>query len=116
MYKRKFSKTKAVVENDLVQLTKTPTDSSLSVSKSSMSLVFSNSNSEEDESPESPSMLDDFTDFPIEKKRKTVDAYVDNTVDCDSEPLFDIDGSYSHLKQMLLSCGLHLKYDQNILC
>lgn len=115
MYKRKFPKTKNV-EKDSSQLQRTNTDT-LSVNTPTLS-VTSNKNSLDDaESTESPSMLEDFSDFPIEKKRKTVDTnYVDDMTDGGSEPLFDDDDdTFSYLKQTLISCGLYLKCDQNIL-
>lgn len=113
MYKRKFPKTNNVVEKDSSQLKNTVTDT-LSVGTQSWS-VISNENSSDD--VESPSMLENFSDFPIEKKMKTVDSnYVDDMTDGGSEPLFDDnDDTYSYLKQTLISCGLHLKCDQNIL-
>lgn len=116
MYKRKFPKTKAVVENNSVQLMNTSTNSSLSVNTPNMSTIFNEINSNDNESPESPSMLEDFIDFPVEKKRKTVDMYVDESTDGGSEPLFDGDDDDTFLKQTLSSCGLHLKCDQNLLC
>lgn len=114
MYKRKFPKTKTVVENVLSQSLQTSTNSSLRHSTPSIPTTSKNNNSDI-ESSESPSMLDDFNDFPIEKKRK-IDDDMGDTTDC-SQPLFDIDDdNYSYLKQTLISCGLHLKSDQNILC
>lgn len=114
MYKRKFPKTKTV-ENVLSQSLQTSSSSSLRHSTPSMPITSQKHNSDI-ESSESPSMLDDFNDFPIEKKRKIVDDNIDDTTDC-SQPLFDNDDdSYSFLKQTLISCGLHLKGDQNILC
>lgn len=116
MYKRKFPKTKTVAENDSSQLTKSSTDS-LSVSTPSMSTIFNKDIPDDNESSGSPSMLEDFISYPVEKKQKTADINGDNTTDDDSEPLFDDnDDTYFHLKQTLLSCGLHLKCDQNILC
>lgn len=118
MYKRKFPKSKIVDENSssLSQLQKTSSSSSTSVSIPTKSTMSNKNISDDDESPESPLVLDDFSDFPIEKKRKTVDNYVDDNTD-GSEPLFyDNNDVYSYLKQTLISCGLHLKPDQNILC
>lgn len=115
MYKRKFPKTNTV-EN--VSSLQSSTNSSTRLSTPSMSITSNKSNSDV-ESPESPSMLDDHDDFPIEKKRKIGEIdedYLGDTTDF-SQPLFDNnDDSYSYLKQMLISCGLHIKCDQNILC
>lgn len=114
MYKRKFPKTKTVVDNEnYSSQLKSFTNSSLSASTPLMS---NKNNSNDIESPESPSMLEDFIDFPVEKKKKTVDE-VDDTTDC-SQPLFNDDDNdtNSYLRQTLISCGLHLKCDQNILC
>lgn len=116
MYKRKFPKTNTVVEieNNSSQL-KTFTNSLLS---SSTPVTSNNSISNDVESPESPSMINDLIDFPEEKKKKTVNNYeLDDSTDC-SQPLFNDDDNdtYSYLKQTLISCGLHLKCDQNILC
>jgi len=115
MYKRKFPKT--VVENASSQLHKKSTNSSLNGSTPSMSLTCDNTSLDDDESPESPSILEDFDHFPVETNTISVDDNcVDNTTDC-SEPLFnDSDDAYSYLKQTFISCGLHLKSDKNILC
>lgn len=114
MYKRKFPKT--VVENAPSQLHKRSTISSLDGSTPSMSFTSHNTNTDDDESLESPSMLEDFNHFPVENIVKTVDHCVDDETDC-SEPLFnDNNDVHSYLKQTLISCGLHLKCDQNILC
>lgn len=118
MYKRKFPKTKNVDQNDSSssQLPKTSSSSCTNVS-STINSTISSMNILDDESPESPSVLDDLGDFPIEKKRKTVDNYVDDYTTDGSEPLFfDNNDAYSYMKQTLISCGLHLKPDQNILC
>lgn len=115
MYKRKFPKTKNV-EKDSSQLQRTNTDTFESVSTPMLSVISNKNSSDDAESPESPSMLEDFSDFPVEKKRKTVDTYVDDMTDGGSEPLFDDNNdTFSYLKQTLISCGLYLKCDQNIL-
>jgi len=113
MYRRKFPKTKVVAENSASQLTKMSSNS-LSTSTPSVS---SKSILDDDESQPSPSMLEEFSDIPLEKKRKTQDNFVEDTTDTGSEPLFDDndDDPYSYLKQTLLKCGLHLKCDQNTL-
>jgi hypothetical protein len=117
MYKRKFPKTS--VENASSQLHKKSTNSSLNGSTPSMSLTCTSTSTSlnENKSPESPSILDNFDHFPVVNNINTEDDIdVDNTTDC-SEPLFnDGDDVYSYLKQTLMSCGLHLKIDQNILC
>lgn len=115
MYKRKFPKTKNVDENSSSSSQLQKTTSSLNCITPIKAIISNKTVSDNDDSPESPSVLDDFSDFPIEKKRKTVDIYEDDTTD-GSEPLFCDDDAYSYLKQTLISCGLHLKPDQNILC
>lgn len=124
MYKRKFTKSRIISnenenenENDSSQYPKSTNSSnkaSLSFVTPSMSVTSNISNDEE--SPESPSMLEDFNELPSEKKRKTViDNNEDNTTN-ESEPLFhENDDPYVYLKQTLFSCGLHLNSDQNIL-
>lgn len=113
MYKRKFPK--SVAENGTSQLHKKSTNSSLNGSTPSTSLTCTTT-SLDHESPESPSMLDEFDHFPVVNNIiSTDDNSVDNTTDC-SQPLFnDSNDAYSYLKETLLSCGLHLKCDQNIL-
>lgn len=111
MYKRKFSKTRTVLENAPSPLPKTSSDPPLSISTPSMT---SNSNLD-DESPVSPSLLEEFNDFPVKKKAR--DSHVEDITDTGSEPLFDDnDDQYLFLKQTLKSCGMHLKCDQNTLC
>lgn len=111
MYKRKFSKTRTVLDNAVSQSSKISSDPLLSVSTQSMSI---NSNLDE-ESPVSPSLLEEFDSFPT--KKIALDSHVDDMTDTGSEPLFDDnDDQYLFLKQTLKSCGLHLKCDQNILC
>lgn len=126
MYKRKFpkaSKTGAAESASTTSQSRFTASSSLtnsspSVSTPDMSIVNNHSTSDDDDSPESPSMLREFDEFPAEKKRKTVQSYAGDTTDC-SQPLFDdavVDNAHSFLKQTLKSCGLHLERDQNILC
>lgn len=112
MYRRKFPKTRTVLENAASQSSKISSQPPLSASTPSMS---SNSNLDE-ESPVSPSLLEEFNYFPA--KKKALDSHVEDTTDTGpDEPLFDDnDDQYLFLKQTLKSCGLHLKCDQNILC
>jgi len=114
MYKRKFPKT--VAENASSQLHKKSTNSSLNGSTPSTSITCTNT-SLENESPESPSILEEFDHFPVVNNINSMDDNsVDDMTDC-SQPLFnDSEDAYSFLKQTLMSCGLHLKCDQNILC
>ncbi|VVC29458.1 Hypothetical protein CINCED_3A008880 [Cinara cedri] len=80
-----------------------------------MSLMSQKNVLSDEESPESPSMLEDLTDLPNEKKRKTMTDNEDNTIN-GSQALFDENNDpHAYLKQTLFSCGLHLKCDQNIL-
>lgn len=117
MYKRKFSKAKTVVGNASSQLRETNTISSVASSPTVSSISSKNDMDEDVESGGSPSMLDDLSSLPVNKKKKTEDTNSDSTTDC-SQPMFDdvCDDTYSYLKQSLSSCGLHLKSDQNILC
>lgn len=111
MYKRKFPKTRTVLENAASQLSKNSSNSPLNISTPSMSSI---SNLDE-ESPVSPSLLEEFNHFPV--KKKALDRNEEDMTDTGSEPLFDDnDDQYLFLKQTLKSCGLHLKCDQNILC
>lgn len=114
MYKRKLPKAKTIVEKPQSPLPKS-SKNFLDIGSSTLS---NTSNPNDDESSVSPPLLDDFEGFPVEKKKKTVDSFVeDAATDSGSEPLFDDnDNSHSFLKQTLLNCGLTLKCDQNILC
>jgi len=114
MYKRKFPKTKTVENEPHSQLLKM-SNHSLSISTASVS---NKSSSEDMESQESPPIIDNLSSFHVEKKRKTDDILVEeDTTDAGSEPLFDDnDDMYSFLNQTLMSCGLHLKCNQNVLC
>jgi len=117
MYKRKFPKT--VVENTSSQLYKKSTNSSLNGSTPSTSITCTSTSldNKSPESPESPSILEEFDHFPVVNKiNSTDDNSVDDMTDC-SQPLFnDSEDVYSFLKQTFMSCGLHLKCDQNVLC
>lgn len=117
MYKRKFSRRNTNVVNVSSQFSKTSADSlNNSPPRPSVSAVSNINSSDDAESFESPPMLEDINDFPVEKKRKTINNDAGDTTDY-SEPLFDDNGeTFSFLKQTLDSCGLHLKCDQNILC
>lgn len=105
MYKRKFSKAKTTVEDTLLKSTNASV-----VGAPSVSSIFD----DDEESVASPPMLDDFSELPVEKKKK-IDSNSNDSTDY-SEPLFTDDDTHSYLKQTLLSCGLQLNCDQNILC
>lgn len=117
MYKRKFSKTNTIVDKVSSQFSKSSASTlENGPPKSIVSAVSDTNISDDVESFESPPMLENINDFPIEKKRKTVNSDAGDTTDY-SEPLFDDNNdTFSFLKQTLDSCGLHLKCDQHILC
>ncbi|XP_050428973.1 Fanconi anemia group D2 protein isoform X2 [Adelges cooleyi] len=106
MYKRKFPKTKTLVGN-ISTSTRKENISSLSMEAPTLSTISRNYSI--DECPTSPSLLDDLPELPVEKKRKIADNVLDNT-----EPPLNND-PFSYLTQILASCGLHLKNDQNVL-
>lgn len=111
MYKRKFPKTKPLTGNLTTSTQKLSKSSTSSIETPTVSTISRNDSI--DNSPPSPSFLDEMPELPLEKKRKTIE--ISPAKSDFSEPFFE-NQSLPFLKQILLSCGLHLKSDQNILC